>query len=430
MFSKLSKKALVIMILVAILIVAILFISMITALIGDEGRLQYELKEDGTYEVIDVKNAYRGGIFAKKTLVIPDTHKGVAVTSIKSLVLQKTENLVISEGIKSIGLSAFYGSSLVSVQLPSTLTAIGNNAFNGCHELTTIELPASLTSLSNGLFKDCLSLTEIIIPASVQTIGNEVFSGCTSLTSIAIPDGVTSIGNSVFYGCKALTQLTLPSALATLGTEVFTECDSLNYTVADGAKYLGSASNPYMILVKGVDGATECKVNDATMIIYDGAFNKFTSLTKVQISKGVQLIGSNVFAGCTTLAEINVDADNANYSSVDGILYNKGQTEFIQIPQALKSATIPETITAIPASAFAKREALESITLPSTLKSIGANAFNGCSSLTSVIFTNTAGWKVGTDELDSAELAKADVAATYLTETHVTKAWTLTAVEE
>lgn len=56
-------------------------------------------------------------------------------------------------------------------------------------------------------FDDCTSLTSIEIPNSVTSIGNYVFSGCTALTSIVIPYSVTSIGYQAFYVCSSLTTI-------------------------------------------------------------------------------------------------------------------------------------------------------------------------------------------------------------------------------
>lgn len=78
---------------------------------------------------------------------------------------------------------------------------ICDRAFSWCESLTSINIPDSVTSIGNEAFSWCESLTDINIPHSVTSIGNSAFYECRSLTSINIPNSVTSIGESAFYKC-------------------------------------------------------------------------------------------------------------------------------------------------------------------------------------------------------------------------------------
>ena len=93
---------------------------------------------------------------------------------------------------------------LTTVLLPNTLTAI---AFSGCSSLTEINLPASLTSIGESAFYDCSSLTEIHLPANLTSIGEHAFNGCTSLTEIHLPASLTSIGGYAFDQCTSLMKI-------------------------------------------------------------------------------------------------------------------------------------------------------------------------------------------------------------------------------
>ena len=95
-------------------------------------------------------------------------------------------NLVISDGVKSIGEFAFFRcSSLMSVTIPDSITSIGDRAFG-----------------------DCWSLKSVTIPKSVKSIGNRAFEGCSSLKCVTIPNSVTSVGNGAFSECGELTIFT------------------------------------------------------------------------------------------------------------------------------------------------------------------------------------------------------------------------------
>ncbi|MDE7079605.1 MAG: leucine-rich repeat domain-containing protein, partial [Clostridia bacterium] len=107
--------------------------------------------------------------------------------------------------VTSIGEYAFYDcSSLISIEIPSSVTSIGKYAFYGCSSLTSIEIPISVTSIGHAAFHGCRSLTNIEIPSSVTSIGPYAFSYCSGLTSIEIPSSVTSIGYEAFRDCKHL----------------------------------------------------------------------------------------------------------------------------------------------------------------------------------------------------------------------------------
>ena len=96
------------------------------------------------------------------------------------------------------------------MNIPNSVTSIGNGAFNNCTGLTSITIPSSVTSIGEEAFCGCTGLTSVNIPNSVTSIGNGAFYGCTHLTSITIPDSVTSIGNNAFSDCSGLTSITLP----------------------------------------------------------------------------------------------------------------------------------------------------------------------------------------------------------------------------
>jgi hypothetical protein len=85
-----------------------------------------------------------------------------------------------------------------------------------------------------------------------------------------------------------------------------------------------------------------------------------------------------------------VDADNQNYSSQDGILFNKGKDALILCPKSKQgSYVIPSTVTSIKEDAFAGCSNLTSVIVPSSVTSIGGFAFNRCTGLTSILIPST-----------------------------------------
>jgi hypothetical protein len=109
--------------------------------------------------------------------------------------------------VTSIDGNAFYsgtGTTITTIIIPSSVTSIGENAFEYCSSLTSITIPSSVTSFGSGVFGSCKSLTSVTIQSGVTIIGWAMFYDCPSLTSITIPSSVTSIGEDAFSGCSKL----------------------------------------------------------------------------------------------------------------------------------------------------------------------------------------------------------------------------------
>lgn len=117
--------------------------------------------------------------------------------------------------------------TLVSVNLPSTLTSIGNYVFNKYSSLTSINFPSSLTRIGWNAFEKCTSLTNVNFSSSITSIKDYTFSDCTALKSINLPLSLTNIGNHTFKNCSALTNINLPASLTTIGSYAFSNCISI-----------------------------------------------------------------------------------------------------------------------------------------------------------------------------------------------------------
>ncbi len=136
-------------------------------------------------------------------------------------------DLIIPDGITSIGRTFSGCSSLKSVTIPDSVTSIGRSAFSGCNSLTSITIPDGVTSIEDSAFSGCNSLTSITIPNSVTSIGERAFSNCSSLTDIILPYRVTHIGWYAFRNCISLTSITIPGGVTSIGYSAFSGCSSL-----------------------------------------------------------------------------------------------------------------------------------------------------------------------------------------------------------
>jgi hypothetical protein len=233
-----------------------------------------------------------------------------------------------------------------------------------------------------GAFMNCATVTSVTIPNSVTGIWSYAFKGCT-LTSVNIPDNVTYIGEEAFSGCGNLTSVTIPGSITSIyGIEqrAFQDCTGLNsVTIMDGVTALGE--NMFV----GCTSLSNVHIPDSVTKIGENAFGGCSGLTSIAIPGSVTSIGDYPFYSCTGLIEINVDPANLNYSSQDGILYNKSMTNLIHYPAGKTGAfTIPGSVTLIPHYAFDRCAGLTGITIPDSIWSLQDYAFRGCTGLTSV----------------------------------------------
>ena len=193
---------------------------------------------------------------------------------------------------------------------------------------------------------------------------------------------------------KFITRLMLLAALFVVGggaslyaqSSDFFEYDGLTYEVMGGnevrvSRFVGyptEVSIPSVVSYEGMDYNVTA--------VGDGAFFSCQILTAVDIPASVGSIGIDAFGECFLLETVNVDAGNAAYCSVDGVLYSKDMTDLICFPAAngAEEYTVPATVTSIASHAFDFCGTLKSVTLPDGLESIGRAAFLGCYSLTSI----------------------------------------------
>ena len=319
--------------------------------------------EDNTYSVkaTDISKL-------PSTVYIPKTYNGKPVTVIEQNAFKEAaiSEIIIPDGIKTIGESSFYNcTSISSIKIPDGVTSIGDHAFYNCDSLTSIIIPNSITSIGNYAFSKCDSLTSVEIGDSVTSIGDSAFCDCWVLISVAMPNSVTLIGDAAFAGCSALDSIVIPNSVISIGKYAFNNCDNLTI-------YCEVASQPESWNVDW--NYSNCSIvwdYTATDISYfsfaeleDGRYSVSAAdkqnipdeiiIPSIHNGKAVTLITLAAFAGCS-----------------------------------FTSVTIPDTVTEIALYAFQNCANLANLVIGNGVISIGHSAFQHCYSLTSITYNGT-----------------------------------------
>ena len=269
------------------------------------------------------------------------------------------------------------------VNITSGVTSIEYNAFADCSNLTRATISDSVVRIGKYAFSCCTALTNITIPSSITEIGWGAFSDCTNLVSVTIENGVTKIEGTAFCDCTSLQNIVIPSSITEIEFRTFSGCTALtSVTIPDGVTTIGESA------FEGCTGLTSVTISDSVTKI-SSAFASCSSLTSIFIPSSVCCIDSNAFIHCDSLNTIEVASDNVNYSSWDGVLFNKQRTILHCYPAGRSGKyVIPNGVTQIRPGAFWRCHGLTSVIIPDSVTTIGQSAFFDCSSLLDITILN------------------------------------------
>ena len=257
--------------------------------------------------------------------------------------------------------------------------SVTDNAFVKCDTIENIIIVDGVTSIGSSAFSECTALTSITIPSSVKTINTSAFYGCEQLTDVIFAEKskLNTIYESAFELCTSIKSITIPNSVTSIGSGAFSNCTSLetiSLPFIGGGDGSGSAAHHFGFIfgydesynvISGWQYAYSTK--------YDTYYCKYyipSSLKNVIVTGEITSVGDYVFRGCKNLESIILP------SSVVSI----GNGAFYECTNLL-SVSIPDAVTGIAAEAFYNCGNLQTILLPSNLQNIGQNAFYGCDQL-------------------------------------------------
>lgn len=266
--------------------------------------------------------------------------------------------------------------SLSYVWLGNGSLSIGYGMFEDCIALETVDMPDSIVDIGKLAFENCASLKEIVIPDSVESVGDYAYYDCVSAESLYIGHEAEAFGEFVFGNNTSLTDVEIECAMPLISYGMFYGCSSLKSmdNLPQGVQTIGAAA------FMGCSSLEAVKIPTTVTMIGESAFDG-TALVSVEIPWNVVDIGSGAFTNCVALEEINVDAKNTSYASVDGVLYDISLDTLLCCPAGKTGTyTIADGTTTIASGAFIGCDGLTLIEAPDSIDTIINNAFNGCSS--------------------------------------------------
>ena len=224
------------------------------------------------------------------------------------------EDCFLWEGNTIIGLDEEKLSGVTKIKIPPRCTAIRSDyAFLGTESYRSfiegieyVEIPDTVTSLGDYAFHDFKKLKSIEIPNSVTSIGVEAFRDCERLTSITIPEGVTSIGNGAFEDCSSLTSINVSD-------------NNKNYRSVDGVLF--NKDKTELIQYPRKKEGTNYKIPNSVTNIGESAFCECSSLTSITIPEGVTRIGDSAFSYFRSLTNITYNGTQAQWNSINKNIY-------------------------------------------------------------------------------------------------------------
>lgn len=226
-------------------------------------NIEWSYDVDGAGSIIDLKCETSS---VSGTVKIPSTINGKTVIQLDGSVYR---NGTVAGAFENC-------TGITGVEIPSTITVIGQSAFKGCTGLKSIIIPDSVTYIDSYAFEDCYGLTSVSLSKNISRIDSYAFSGCTGLTKVILPDSVTTLGAGVFKSCSGLKEITLSENLTKINASTFRNCSGLTSVILPNS------------------------VTSISTYIW-GAFEGCTNLKKIKIPDSVVSIDKNVFSGCDNL---------------------------------------------------------------------------------------------------------------------------------
>lgn len=289
--------------------------------------------------------------------------------------------------------------------IPEFVESIAAFAFSNCQKLKSVVLADKVTSICEGAFQNCINLKSITWGASLRFIWGKAFENCTALKSIVFTDSIEDVSSDAFRGCTNISSISFARGkyfdLDSLPKEFFPW--GQNAFTLDGVRYAPykafDREEAALLAVVDLPKDADTVFPDITTLIIPAkvehygfiykvsecksSFKQFPSLKRLELPSTVIKVD---IAEIENLQEVVVDKGNTEFSTEDGVLFNKQKTVLLSFPRRrdVKEYLIPDGVEQIAEEAFRGQPYIEEIVFPDSTIAIEKRAFADCRSLREV----------------------------------------------
>ena len=240
---------------------------------------------------------------------------------------QSVKQIIIGEGVKSIGESAFcHCSELESVVLPDSLISIGDYAFYGDSSLSNIEISRNVTQIGDHAFAYCNKLKSIPVEEGNTHFCSEEGilynkdmtkivcypAGKTDISQFNIPDGVTEVGVSAFVNCRSLTAIKIPNSVTTIGASAFSDCRNLySVNIPQSVTSIGSSAFWYCNNMKSL------VIPEGIESLEYSTFRECHNLAEIWLPSSLKKVGEAAFSWCNKLKDVYYSGSEEQWNEIE-----------------------------------------------------------------------------------------------------------------
>lgn len=326
-------------------------------------------------EIVGVKEIRQyafQGFNSLKTLTLGESVEVIGKRAFYNCGLTKI-NFAQESNMRSIGHTAFYGTKLVELVIPSYIETLETQCFGGISTLKRLDLGA-IKEMQEYVFYYATGLEELVIPDTLTAIPDYAFKNCSSLKKITIPASVTSFGKDAFYGAEQNEVLVYEGTLEQW------------FNISFGYGPTGMKS----FIVSGTE-LTEITIPSSVESLNAGPLVGMGAIKKIIIPATCKIVEEEALSFCVGVEELIIEngVESLGEYSLSGM-------------ESLKEITIPSSVTKIGYGCFAGCVALERMTLPFIGNDRNADASTDVKSFGAIF--DEYGFGYGTLDEDSLEV--------------------------
>lgn len=190
-----------------------------------------------------------------------------------------------------------------------TVVAIGSRAFSGCNEITSINLPSTVTEIGDYAFYQCTGIKdEVTIGEEIVRIGRSAFYGCSAITQVNFNavkcEGMGGTRSTIAFGaCRALTRIVFGPNVTRIPDYAFVGMDglSMEWMLPKALEYVGEYAFAYC---NGIQGALIIPAGVKHIGAY--AFAQCHNITRIELPLRLEQVDQRAFYQCVGVGEVNV----------------------------------------------------------------------------------------------------------------------------